>query len=163
HAAPGDRGQLAHRIQREEGRALLLALLQVDRRDPVRRPDLLEHPVRHLRARARVEVEDDLVAHGDSIRRSRRAWTRPMRNRQRSAAVAVIPSVKGSVFVAIVEDVQKLLAARKLKREELGRWLQPKDLAFLDSPIHAHEWYDVRIYARMSELLRDVEGGGRNE
>ena len=27
----------------------------------------------------------------------------------------------------------------------------------------AHEWYDIRMYARMSELLRDVEGGGRNE
>jgi len=77
--------------------------------------------------------------------------------------VAAIPSVKGSVFVAIVEDVQKLLAAGKLRREELGRWLQPRDLGHLDAPIHAHEWYDVRVYARMSELLRDVEGGGRNE
>jgi hypothetical protein len=64
-----------------------------------------------------------------------------------------IPSVKGSVFIAIVEDVHKLLAANRVKREELGRWLQPKDLSLLDSPILAHEWYDVRVYARLSELL----------
>jgi len=74
-----------------------------------------------------------------------------------------VPSVKGSVFVAIVEDVQKLLAAKRVKREELGRWLEPRDVAVVDAPVHAHEWYDVRIYARLSELLRDVEGGGRNE
>jgi hypothetical protein len=76
---------------------------------------------------------------------------------------ATIPSIKGSVFIAIVEDVQKSLAAQKVKRSELGRWLRPKDVELIDSPIHAHEWYDVRIYARMSELLRDVEGGGKNE
>jgi len=77
--------------------------------------------------------------------------------------VATIPSVKGSVFIAIVEDVQKLLAAKQVKLEELTRWLEPKDIALLDTLIHAHEWYDVRIYARLAELLRDVEGGGRNE
>ena len=77
--------------------------------------------------------------------------------------MGAIPSVKGSVFIAIVEDVQKLLAAKRVKRDELNRWLQPKDVALLDSPVLAHEWYDVRVYARLSELLRDVEGGGRNE
>jgi len=76
--------------------------------------------------------------------------------------VATIPSVKGSVFAAIVEDVQKLLAAHKVERDELTRWLEPKDVVVLDGAIHAHEWYDVRIYARMAELLRDVEGNGRD-
>ena len=74
-----------------------------------------------------------------------------------------VPSIKGSVFIAIVEDVQKCLAAKKVKREELSRWLQPKDLPFVDSPVLAHEWYDIRVYARLSELLRDVEGRGKNE
>lgn len=74
-----------------------------------------------------------------------------------------VPSIKGSVFLGLVEDIHKLLAAKKLKREELSRWLKPKDIQCLDSPVHAHEWYDIRIYEHMSELLRDVEGGGRNE
>lgn len=77
--------------------------------------------------------------------------------------MAAIPSIKGTVFLGLVEDVQKLLARNVLKREELGRWLQAKDLGAIDSPVHAHEWYDIRVYARLSELLRDVEGKGRNE
>ena len=74
-----------------------------------------------------------------------------------------LPSIKGSVFCAAVEDIQKLLAAKKLKREELDRWLKPKDIGYLDSPIQPFEWYDIRCYARMGELLRDVEGRGSNE
>ncbi len=81
----------------------------------------------------------------------------------KGAAVAATPSIKGTVFLALVEDVQKLLAKKAVKREELGRWLQPKDLSCVDSAVHAHEWYDIRLYARLSELLRDVEGKGRNE
>ena len=76
----------------------------------------------------------------------------------------VVPSIKGSVFVHLVEDTNKLVAANRVKREELGRWLKPKDLEFLGgTSIQAHEWYDIRCYARFSELLRDVEGGGSNE
>jgi hypothetical protein len=74
-----------------------------------------------------------------------------------------LPSIKGSVFAGLVEDINKLLAARKLKREELSRWLKPKDLAYLDAPVQPFEWYDIRSYAHMSELLRDVEGGGSNQ
>jgi hypothetical protein len=77
--------------------------------------------------------------------------------------VPTLPSIKGSVFAAIVEDVQKLLAENKVQRDELLRWLEKKDLPVLEGTIHAHEWYDVRVYARLAELLRDVDGGGRNE
>ena len=75
----------------------------------------------------------------------------------------VVPSIKGSVFVHLVEDTQKLLAAKRVKQEELSRWLKPKDLELFAERVQAHEWYDIRAYARFSELLRDVEGGGSNE
>jgi hypothetical protein len=74
-----------------------------------------------------------------------------------------LPSIKGSVFCAAVEDIQKLLAAKKLKTEELARWLKPKDIGYLQAPVQPFEWYDIRSYARMGELLRDVEGKGSNE
>jgi hypothetical protein len=74
-----------------------------------------------------------------------------------------VPSIKGSVFAVLVEDIQKLLAAKRLKQEELVRWLQPKDVKYLEAPVQPFEWYDIRSYGRMSELLRDVEGGGSNE
>jgi hypothetical protein len=75
----------------------------------------------------------------------------------------VVPSIKGSVFSGLVEDVNKLLASKRLKPEELSRWLKPKDISYLETAIQAHEWYDIRSYGRLSELLRDVEGGGSNE
>ena len=77
--------------------------------------------------------------------------------------MGAVPSIKGSVFVNLVEDVQKLLASGRLKRNELTRWLRSEDLPLVDAPVLAHEWYDVRLYARLAELLRDVEGGGKND
>ena len=74
-----------------------------------------------------------------------------------------LPSIKGSVFAVLVEDINKLLAGKRLKREELSRWLNPKDLPYLETAVQPFEWYDIRVYGRMSELLRDVEGGGSNE
>ena len=74
-----------------------------------------------------------------------------------------LPSIKGSVFAVLVEDIQKLVSGQRLKREELARWLNAKDLGYLDAPIQPFEWYDIRSYGRMSLLLRDVEGGGSNE
>ena len=40
-----------------------------------------------------------------------------------------LPSIKGSVFAGLVEDIQKLLDRGPLKQDELTRWLNPKDLA----------------------------------
>jgi hypothetical protein len=74
-----------------------------------------------------------------------------------------IPSIKGSVFAGLVEDTNKLLAEKRVKPEELSRWLKPKDLEYLKASILPHEWYDIRSYGRLSDLLKDVEGGGSNE
>jgi hypothetical protein len=75
-----------------------------------------------------------------------------------------IPSIKGSVFAGLVEDIKKLLDSNRVKQSELTRWLKPKELSYLEAKnIQAHEWYEIRSYERMSLLLRDVEGGGDNE
>jgi hypothetical protein len=73
------------------------------------------------------------------------------------------PSIKGSVFAGVVEAVRKLVEQGELTREQAARWLQPADLALLDGQISIAGWYDVRIFDRMSELLRDVAGGGSND
>ena len=74
-----------------------------------------------------------------------------------------VPSIKGSVFSGVVEDVNKLLQSGLASRREAKRWLQPEDFALLDVPVVITRWYDIRSYARMNELLRDVEGGGSNQ
>jgi hypothetical protein len=77
--------------------------------------------------------------------------------------VPTVPSIKGSVFGGVVEDVNKLLSRGALARRELARWLEPSDLELLDRTILVSDWYDIRAYTRMNELLRDVEGGGSND
>jgi hypothetical protein len=74
-----------------------------------------------------------------------------------------IPSIKGSVFSGVVEDVKKLLESGLASSREAIRWLQPQDFALLDEPVVITRWYDIKSYTRMNELLRDVEGGGSNE
>ena len=77
--------------------------------------------------------------------------------------MAQSPSIKGSVFAGVVEDVKKLLASGELAREELTRWLSAGDLELLDQRITISSWYDIQAYQHMGVLLRDVVGGGSNE
>jgi len=46
---------------------------------------------------------------------------------------------------------------------ELGQWLHSGDLELLEKKMLPSDWYDIRIYTRMNELLRDVEGEGSSE
>ena len=73
------------------------------------------------------------------------------------------PSVKGSVFANVVEDVKKLMAGGAVKKTELARWLREEDILLLGQSIVVSSWYDIRCYTRMNELLRDVEGDGSND
>ena len=77
--------------------------------------------------------------------------------------MATTPSIKGSVFADVVEDVNKLLGRHELSDDELARWLLPSDRKLLATPTSISSWYDIRAYGRMNELLRDVEGDGSND
>jgi hypothetical protein len=74
-----------------------------------------------------------------------------------------VPSIKGSVFIRVVEDIAKLTAVGTLSRNELKRGLPPEDLALLDQPVTASGWYDVQAYGRLLEFLKEVEGDGEDE
>jgi hypothetical protein len=74
-----------------------------------------------------------------------------------------LPSIKGSVFAGVAEDVQKLLGSGRASRADAARWLQPGDLALLEAPVVITRWYEIGVYTRMSEFLREVEGAGSNE
>jgi len=77
--------------------------------------------------------------------------------------VSDVPSIKGAAFAFVVEKIQKLLAAGDISRNELDRCLPSGGLAVLDRPIVFIGWYDIRIYAGLMELLRDIAGGGKND
>jgi hypothetical protein len=74
-----------------------------------------------------------------------------------------VPSIKGSIFARGVEDILKLAASGRLSQAELRRTLPEGDLAVLAQPIAATGWYDVQMYGRHLDLLRNEEGRGENE
>ena len=77
--------------------------------------------------------------------------------------MAAVPSVKGSLIAASVEDLNKLVKAGTLSEAELERRLEPGDLEVLSRGVSMMGWYDIRIHARMLELLKDVEGDGSDD
>ena len=74
-----------------------------------------------------------------------------------------VPSIKGTVFSHCVEKLLKLISAGKTSWDELPHHLEPEDIEILQGPIHATQWYDIRIYERILLLNRDVSGDGSNE
>jgi hypothetical protein len=74
-----------------------------------------------------------------------------------------VPSIKGSVFAKLVEDVRKALDEAGLSRSDAKKWLEPGDLELLDQSIAVAGWYDIRAYDRMNALLLELVGGGSHE
>jgi len=73
------------------------------------------------------------------------------------------PSIKGSAFHSVVEDVQRLLQEGRISREGLEVRLEAADLPILDEKVLPALWYPIETYRRLSELLMEIEGGGRME
>jgi hypothetical protein len=77
--------------------------------------------------------------------------------------MASVPSIKGTVFALLVDDVKKSIERTGMEQEKLERWLKPADFDLLRQEVSISDWYDIRAYDRMNLFLRDVEGGGKNE
>jgi len=76
--------------------------------------------------------------------------------------MASTPSIKGSIVASHAEVLHKYLAEEKVAESELRSRFQPGDLEILSAPIDATRWYDIRLYQRLMEFLRDYPGEGSN-
>jgi hypothetical protein len=74
-----------------------------------------------------------------------------------------VPSIKGTGFQSAVDDIQRLLDARQLTREELEAQLTPDDLIILDSKIGPTTWVPIDTYRRIVDLLISIEAHGDPE
>jgi hypothetical protein len=70
------------------------------------------------------------------------------------------PSIKGSALSSVVEDVRALRDSGRLSADRLEASLETEDLALLEAKIQPALWYPIRTYARLTELLLEVAGGG---
>jgi hypothetical protein len=74
-----------------------------------------------------------------------------------------VPSIKGTAFQSLVEDLQRLVEAGRIRRSELAARLHGEDLRILEEKVLPGSWYPLATYRRMTELLMEIEGGGRPE
>lgn len=76
--------------------------------------------------------------------------------------MADVPSVKGSVLAGHAEVLTKYLASHPVDPAILSRRFRPGEVELLAGPINTIRWYDVGIYERVLEFLRDYPGEGDN-
>jgi len=73
------------------------------------------------------------------------------------------PSMKGTVFQSAPEDLNRLVREGRIGRDALELRLEAIDLELLDEKVQPTDWYPIASYARMVELLAELEGGADRE
>lgn len=71
------------------------------------------------------------------------------------------PAIKGSTLCGVIDDVKRLRDSGRIDDALLDARLEADDRALLDATIGAASWYPIGAYGRLTELLLEVEGGGR--
>jgi hypothetical protein len=70
------------------------------------------------------------------------------------------PAIKGTLFSAVVEDLNRGVDSGSVSHAELEIELSADELALLGEKINAASWYCIHTYHRMVGLLCRAEGGG---
>lgn len=70
-----------------------------------------------------------------------------------------VPSIKGSAFQSVIDDVKRLIDEDRLEPADLAGHLSDKDRGFLDVEVTPLGWFPIATYGRMLELLAREEGG----
>jgi hypothetical protein len=73
------------------------------------------------------------------------------------------PSVKGTIFRTVVDELNGYLSDGVIQRDELAARCKPDDLDYLDREIAIASWYPIETYGRYLRFLCDRFGGGRRE
>jgi len=72
------------------------------------------------------------------------------------------PSVKGSIFKGVVDDLARARKEGRLSEEQIEAGLAAEDLVLLETEANPASWYPMESYARVTQLLGDVEGAGKD-
>jgi len=72
----------------------------------------------------------------------------------------VTPSIKATGFQSAADDLNKLVEAGKISREEVEARLRKEDFRFLDKQLAATTWVPIDVYKRVVDILVEIEAGG---
>lgn len=73
-----------------------------------------------------------------------------------------VPSIKGSVFKGVIDDLARLQKEGRVSQETVDTQLAAEDLAFLESEVSPAAWYPMESYGRLMQLLGEIEGAGKD-
>jgi hypothetical protein len=71
--------------------------------------------------------------------------------------------VKGTAIASVIDDVNRLLAERRIARDDLEVQLEREDLVLLDEKVFPSNWYSLGSYGRLTRVLLAAEGKGSLE
>jgi hypothetical protein len=74
-----------------------------------------------------------------------------------------VPAVKGTLFAAAIEELDTLLEAGRVCRDELEVRLEAEDLEHVGSKPEPDAWYAIASYARLREIADDKRARRRRE
>ena len=70
-----------------------------------------------------------------------------------------VPSIKGSIFEGLLQDVRQAVAEGRADLDELRECLDDKDRALVDGQVATIQWVPMRVYTQILDYLTRVEGG----
>ncbi|HTO69825.1 MAG TPA: hypothetical protein VMR31_08195 [Myxococcota bacterium] len=74
-----------------------------------------------------------------------------------------VPSIKGTAYNSVHDDLQKMRADGRIKESELEARMSPEELEVLDSKVLATRWYPIDTYRKMLALVAEKDAKGRVE
>ena len=73
------------------------------------------------------------------------------------------PSIKGSIFAGVIEDLLKLRDSGRIPREKLEARLTPAELELIEHKVYPGTWYPMASYVRVTDLLCEMQTLDRGE
>lgn len=74
-----------------------------------------------------------------------------------------IPSIKGTIFCPVADEIRELREQGQISEEELAVELEPEDLELLEQKLVSASWHPIATYARLLDLLCKKQGGGLSQ
>jgi hypothetical protein len=79
------------------------------------------------------------------------------------SATMSIPSIKGTAYNSVHDDLHHMVDDGRLTHEELEAVLSRAELDAFDSKVLASKWYPISTYRKLLALVAEKEGKGRTE
>lgn len=72
-----------------------------------------------------------------------------------------VPSIKGTAYNSVHEDLERMVADKRVKPDELEARLSPDELDVFGAKVLATKWYPIETYRKLLALVAEKEARGR--